>query len=79
MENINGLIRYYIPKKTDISKLDEEYIKSIENKLNNRSRKSLGYKTPFEMMKEHGQFKKEKKFDIIININKKSQAVRLEG
>ena len=79
VENINGLIRYYIPKKTDISKLSDEFIRSVENRLNNRPRKSLGYKTPLEVMKENGQFKKENQFDMIININKKSQAVRLEG
>ena len=62
-----------------MSKLSEEYIKSAENRLNNRPRKSLGYKTPLEIMEESGQFKKESPFDMIIDINKKSQAVRLEG
>lgn len=79
VENANGLIRYYFPKKTDFSKITIEKIKEVEDKLNHRPRKTLGYKTPFEVMEENGQFKKENRFGMIIDINKKSQAVRLEG
>lgn len=79
VENANGLIRYYFPKKTDFSKITVERIKEVENKLNNRPRKTLSYKTPFEVMIENGQFKKHDLSDMIIDINKKSQAVRLEG
>ena len=79
VENMNGLIRYYFPKKTDFSKITVEKIEEAEDKLNNRPRKSLGYKTPREVMEENGQFKKESPFDMIIGINKKPQAVRLEG
>jgi IS30 family transposase len=38
-ENINGLIRQYIPKKTDFSTLSDEYVKWVEIQLNNRPRK----------------------------------------
>ena len=51
VENSNGLIRRYLPKKTDFALIDYEYIKKIENLLNNRPRKSLDYKTPNEMLK----------------------------
>ena len=47
-ENTNGLIRQYIPKGTDFSKLTDEMLAEIEWKLNHRPRKSLGYRTPLE-------------------------------
>lgn len=48
-ENINGLIRWYLPKGTDFSKIDKEQIAQIEFLLNSRPRKCLGYKTPLEV------------------------------
>lgn len=49
-ENTNGLIRRYFPKGTDFNKVTENQLKIVEDKLNNRPRKILGYKTPSEMM-----------------------------
>lgn len=49
VESVNGLIRRYIPKGADIGKLTEEQIKWIEEQLNNRPRKCLGYQTPAEV------------------------------
>lgn len=46
VENLNGLIRQYIPKSTDMSVLTDEYIYYVQEKLNNRPRKSLNYLTP---------------------------------
>lgn len=51
-ENTNGLIRQYIPKGTDFSKLTDEMLAEIEWKLNHRPRKSLGYRTPLEYCKQ---------------------------
>jgi len=65
VENINKLIRQYVPKSSDISQYSEEYIKEIENKLNARPRKKLGYKTPLEAMTENKQFKSVNNFDTI--------------
>ena len=48
-ENINGLIRWYLPKGTDFSKIAPEQIAQIEYLLNSRPRKCLGYKTPLEV------------------------------
>lgn len=48
-ENTNGLIREYIPKRTDIGQFTEEDISAVVNKLNMRPRKCLGWKTPFEV------------------------------
>ncbi len=40
-ENLNRLIRQYIPKKTDFSLISDEYICYVQNKINNRPRKRL--------------------------------------
>jgi transposase, IS30 family len=48
-ENLNGLIRWYLPKGTDFSKITPEQIAQIEYLLNSRPRKCLGYKTPLEV------------------------------
>jgi len=49
VENIIGLIRRYLPKKTDFAKISKYKIKIIENRLNNRPRKCLKYRTPNEV------------------------------
>ncbi len=48
-EHINGLVRWYLPKGTDFSKISEEQIAQIESLINNRPRKCLGFKTPLEV------------------------------
>ncbi|MHC4258640.1 MAG: IS30 family transposase [Planctomycetota bacterium] len=48
-ENTNGLIRQYFPKKHDFTTITEKAISMVMNKLNNRPRKCLGYKTPNEV------------------------------
>jgi len=48
-ENANGLIRWYLPKGTDFRKITPEQIAKIEQLLNSRPRKCLGYKTPAEV------------------------------
>lgn len=45
-ENTNGLVRQYFPKGTDFSKITQRQVKAVERRLNNRPRKTLGYKTP---------------------------------
>lgn len=47
-ENMNGLIRQYIPKGSSLEDIDDEYIEMIQEKLNNRPRKKLGFLTPYE-------------------------------
>ncbi len=46
VENRIGLIRHYVPKKTDIGLLSEREIRKIERRINNRPMKCLNYKTP---------------------------------
>jgi len=48
-ENTNGLIRQYIPKKSDFQQITLEQINEIMQKLNNRPRKSLNYQTPLQV------------------------------
>lgn len=48
-ENTNGLIRQYYPKGTDFNLVPDEEIKRVEDLLNNRPRKTLGYLTPNEV------------------------------
>jgi IS30 family transposase len=47
-ENTNGLIRQYFPKKTSFINIKEQDIKFVENRLNQRPRKTLEFKTPKE-------------------------------
>jgi len=48
-ENLNGLIRRFLPKKTDFKSISDDEIKKIEYLLNSRPRKRLGWKTPYEV------------------------------
>jgi len=48
-ENINGLIRWYLPKGTDFNTITNEQIARIESLINNRPKKCLDYKTPLEV------------------------------
>jgi len=49
-ENMNGLIRQYAPKGSCFNSLTEKDTKRMMEKLNNRPRKCLGFKTPNEIM-----------------------------
>lgn len=53
VENLNGLIRQYIPRGSDLSKYSFYDIYLIQEKLNNRPRKTLGYKTPNQCAKPY--------------------------
>jgi IS30 family transposase len=48
-ENTNGLVRQYFPKKMPFASITDEQIQVVEDKLNNRPRKTLGYRTPNEL------------------------------
>lgn len=49
-ENTNGLLRRYFPKGTDFSQVSDENLAFAVHALNNRPRKCLGYRTPFEVV-----------------------------
>lgn len=49
-ENTNGLLRRYLPKGSEISKLTTKAIKELEFRINCRPRKALGYWSPYEFL-----------------------------
>ena len=49
VENLNKLIRQYFPKRCDFAKITDKEIYEIQEKLNNRPRKSNNYLTPNEI------------------------------
>ena len=50
VENTNGLIRQYIPRKRTLDRSVAEDVPFIQQRLNLRPRKRLNYKTPYEKM-----------------------------
>lgn len=51
-ENTNGLLRQYFPKGMSFADITDERLANIIDLINNRPRKRLGYKTPFEVISE---------------------------
>lgn len=51
-ENTNGLVRRYVPKRTDFTKLGQDELDDIVEEINNRPRKVLAYKTANEVYSE---------------------------
>jgi IS30 family transposase len=52
-ENTNGLLRQYFPKGTDLARYGPQELSAVACALNNRPRKTLGWKTPSEVFSEH--------------------------
>ena len=52
IENMNGLIRQYIPKKTDFKGISNGWIAHVMEKLNNRPRKKNQFNKPKDMINE---------------------------
>jgi IS30 family transposase len=59
IENVNKEIRKFIPKGSNLSNYDKEFIQLIENHLNQRFMKCLEYKTPQEILNEYRKNKKQ--------------------
>ena len=49
-EHTNGLIRQFFPKGTDLAHTPERQLLKVQELLNNRPRKRLGYRTPLEVL-----------------------------
>ena len=56
VENLNGLIRQYIPKGKYFDDVDNHFIKEVEEKLNNRPRKILNFLTPQEFCETFNEY-----------------------
>jgi len=54
-ENTNGLVRQYFPKRIPFDRIAEHDLQHVAKKINNRPRKCLGYKTPFEVFSKSCQ------------------------
>lgn len=52
-ENTNGLIRQYFPKDTYFKNISKNDIRYVENRLNTRPRKCLGFVQPMVILKNH--------------------------
>jgi transposase, IS30 family len=49
-ENTNGLVRQFFPKGTDLANIPEHQFTRVQQLLNDRPRKRLGYRTPSEVL-----------------------------
>lgn len=63
-ENLNGLVREYIPKGSSFEFINNKYLGEITLKLNQRPRKRLGFLSPKETLK----FKNMKQFKKSLNL-----------
>jgi transposase, IS30 family len=52
-ENTNGQLRQYWPKSMVLKKVTNEEVRAVVTQLNRRPRKTLGFKTPEELMQNH--------------------------
>jgi IS30 family transposase len=52
-ENTNGLLRQYFPKGTNLARHDADELAAVAEALNSRPRKTLGWRTPAEVLNEY--------------------------
>ena len=52
-ENTNGLLRQYFPRGTDLARHSADDLAAVADALNSRPRKTLGWRTPAEVLDEH--------------------------
>lgn len=51
-ENTNGLLRQFFPKGTSFADISDDVLQLVVTLINNRPRKRLNYRTPFEILKK---------------------------
>lgn len=66
VENGNKMIRRYIPKKTNLSEVSQDFIDHIVSIINNKPRKILGYKTALEVARRSGVLLEDVKQSVLI-------------
>jgi IS30 family transposase len=52
-ENTNGLLRQFFPKRTDFTQVSHREVARVEQLLNERPRRRLGYRTPVEVLQKY--------------------------
>lgn len=77
VENVIKMSRRFFIKGSDLSQYSDEYIMWVENILNNKPRKSLGYKTALEVMTKNNLFLKVE--SNIFAIKKTQEKVAFRG
>jgi IS30 family transposase len=60
VENVNKMIRYYVPKGTNIATVPVAYLDYVQDQINKKTRKILGYKSAYEIMRENQLLFKQK-------------------
>ena len=55
-ENLNRLVRQYIPKGTDFNLITDEYVKFVEQRINDRPRKRFGFLSPNQVLTQKVAF-----------------------
>ncbi len=77
VENVIKMSRRFFIKGSDLSQYSDKYIMWVENILNNKPRKSLGYKKAIEIMRENNLFLKVE--PSIFSIKNTEAKVALRG
>lgn len=54
VEHVNKLLRQYLPKGSDLSQFDQSFIDKVVDRLNNKPRRCLGYRSALQLATEKG-------------------------
>lgn len=54
-ENTNGLLRQFLPKGEDLSQYDQDALDAIADLMNNRPRKTLDWRSPYQAFQQFMQ------------------------
>jgi len=75
-ENANGLLRQYFPKSMKLHGVSIKHVFQAVHKLNNRPRKCLGFKTPYEVFQQLTNFNIKLFMDVALHLNPPSPRIR---
>jgi len=68
-ENANGLLRQYFPKSMKLNDVSIKQVFQAVHKLNNRPRKCLGFKTPYEVFQQLTNFNIKFFIGVALHLN----------